>query len=173
MNSLPSETGQNARVQETHRFEPLVGRSNPAHDETPQRTVILTRGLPGSGKSTWARHAVAAAEGRIIRVNKDDLRAMLHDSRWSEANEVVVELIRDAAIVAALDVQRDVIVDDTNLSPRHFEHIAKLVAGRAAVGIQDFTHVPIEECIQRDKERSRSVGERVIREMFDRHLKEN
>ncbi len=140
------------------------------HNQTALR-VILTRGLPGSGKSTWARSQVAAQPGRIIRVNKDDIRAMLHDSRWSEANEVLVERVRDQTILAGLDHGCDVIVDDTNLAPRHFAHIATLVAGRAVISVHDFIDVPIEECIRRDRERDRSVGERVIREMFDRHLR--
>jgi predicted kinase len=175
MNPLHSETGQNAEVQHTPPSDAPGSRPEPNPDPDPhenrQLTVTLTRGLPGSGNSTWARRMVAEADGRIVRVNKDDLRAMLHDSRWSEANEVLVESIRDAAIIAALDRHRDVIVDDTNLSARHFEHLAKLVATRATIGVEDFTSVPIDECIRRDKERDRSVGERVIREMFDRHLK--
>ncbi len=134
-------------------------------------TVTLTRGLPGSGKSTWAKQRVAEHPGTTIRVNKDDIRAMLHDGRWSETNEVLVETVRDATILAGLDHACDVIVDDTNLAPRHLEHIIELVAARAIVCVHDFTHVPIDECVRRDSERDRSVGERVIREMSDRHLR--
>jgi predicted kinase len=131
--------------------------------------VTLTRGLPGSGKSTWAKQQVAENPETMVRVNKDDLRAMLHDSRWSEANEVLVEAARDALILAGLRHGCDVIVDDTNLADRHLEHITVLVAGLASVAVADFTHVPIDECIRRDKLRARSVGEQVIRDMAERH----
>lgn len=140
-------------------------------DNQPALRVILTRGLPGSGKSTWARAQVAARPGRIIRVNKDDIRAMLHDSRWSESNEVLVEQVRDQTIMAGLNHGCDVIVDDTNLATRHLEKITELVAGSAVVSVHDFFDVSIDECIRRDRERERSVGERVIREMHDRHLR--
>ena len=39
--------------------------------------VILTVGLPASGKSTWAKEQVSQNPGQYKRVNKDDLRAML------------------------------------------------------------------------------------------------
>jgi predicted kinase len=95
---------------------------------------------------------------------------MLHDSRWSEANEMLVERVRDHTILAGLDQGCDIIVDDTNLAPRHLEHITELVVDMAVVSVHDFFDVSIEECIRRDLERERSVGERVIREMFNRHL---
>jgi predicted kinase len=147
----------------------VTAPSNLATAHGRSRSVTLTRGLPGSGKSTWAKQQVAANPETMVRVNKDDLRAMLHDSRWSEANEVLVEAARDALILAALRHGCDVIVDDTNLADRHLEHITVLVAGLASVAVTDFTHVPIDECIRRDKLRSRSVGEQVIRDMAERH----
>ena len=41
------------------------------------KKVILTRGLPGSGKSTWAKQMLDEKPGHYKRINKDDLRAML------------------------------------------------------------------------------------------------
>ena len=35
--------------------------------------LIMTLGLPASGKSTWAKELVAKSGGQIKRVNKDDL----------------------------------------------------------------------------------------------------
>jgi predicted kinase len=132
--------------------------------------VILTKGLPGSGKSTWAKAQVEKYPDRFKRVNKDDLRGMLHDGKHTKANERIVEHARDVLILAFVEAGFDVIIDDTNLAPRHFDHISQLVAGNAKVAIQDFTDVPIGECIKRDLQRNRSVGERVIREMYARHL---
>ncbi|MFF3837957.1 AAA family ATPase [Streptomyces sp. NPDC001930] len=39
--------------------------------------VHVMTGLPASGKTTAARALQAAAEGRVRRVNLDDLRSML------------------------------------------------------------------------------------------------
>ncbi len=132
--------------------------------------VILTKGLPGSGKSTWAKAQVEKYPDRIKRVNKDDLRDMLHNGRHTKPNERVVARARDVLILTFVESGFDVIVDDTNLAPRHFEHISQLVRGIAKVKTQDFTDVPIAECIKRDLRRNRSVGEKVIREMYVRHL---
>ena len=39
--------------------------------------VIYLKGLPASGKSTWAKQYVQEYGGVFKRVNKDDLRAMI------------------------------------------------------------------------------------------------
>ena len=39
--------------------------------------IILTRGLPASGKTTWAREYVGEPTNKTINICKDDLRTML------------------------------------------------------------------------------------------------
>ena len=48
--------------------------------------LIMTKGLPASGKSTWAKQYLDDNPG-TKRVNKDDLRAMLDNGKWSKRNE--------------------------------------------------------------------------------------
>jgi predicted kinase len=131
--------------------------------------VILLKGLPASGKSTWAKEQVRRNPGRYKRVNKDELREMLDAGEFSEDNEKFVIKVRDRLILAGLESGKDVIVDDTNLNPAHEERIRRLVKGRAEVEVRAF-EVEVEEAIRRDRERARSVGEKVIREMHDRWL---
>lgn len=45
-------------------------------------TLTITRGLPGSGKSTWAKAWTAADPTCRARVNRDDLR--LNDAESGE-----------------------------------------------------------------------------------------
>lgn len=67
---------------------------------------MICRGLPASGKTTWAKKQVA--RGNWTRVNKDDLRAMLHGSGkegdWGfrSKSENMVLSIRDSIMVKAL-----------------------------------------------------------------------
>lgn len=129
----------------------------------------MLRGLPASGKSTWAKEQVRKHPGRYKRINKDDLRDMLDAGEWSDQNERFVLKARDRLILAALESGRDVIVDDTNLNPVHEREIRDLVKGRATVEVKSFD-VEVEEAIRRDHDRARSVGEAVIREMHDRWL---
>ena len=131
--------------------------------------VIILKGLPGSGKSTWARDLIAREPERYKRVNKDELRAMLDGGRWSETSERFIVRARDLLINAALQAGRSVIVDDTNLDPAHEARIRDLVAGRADIEIR-FFDVDLEECIQRDSQRPKPVGAAVIREMHARYL---
>jgi len=44
-------------------------------------TVTILKGLPGSGKTTWAKEQIAKSPGNYKRINKDDLREMLDNSR--------------------------------------------------------------------------------------------
>jgi predicted kinase len=135
------------------------------------KTLIMTFGLPASGKSTWAKEKMAEHSGAYVRLNKDDMRSMFHDGRYSRENEKFVLFIRDTAVVEALKSGKHVIVDDTNLAPVHQERLRQLARENgAAFEIQDFTNVSVEECIERDRKRSNYVGEAVIRNMYNQFL---
>ncbi|MEU4703375.1 AAA family ATPase [Nonomuraea dietziae] len=136
-------------------------------------TLIATRGLQGSGKSTWARAWVAEDIGGRARVNKDDLRAMVHDSiHITGVTEQRINTARDAAITSLLRAGLDVVCDDTNLPQRVIRDLATLAAKEGAgFEVRDFTGVPLEVCIERDAARPRPVGEKVIRATHDRFLK--
>jgi predicted kinase len=131
-------------------------------------TVTICKGLPASGKSTWAR-AQLASDPHTKRVNKDELRAMLDAGRHSKANERFVERLRDHIVLTAVDAGHNVIVDDTNLAPRHETHLRDLVKGKAVVVVKWF-EVELDEAIRRDLARPVSVGERVIRRMWNDHV---
>jgi len=137
------------------------------------KTVILTRGLPACGKTTWCKQLQAEYPGHYKHVSKDDLRAMLDDSKWSGGNEKMVIKARDILINLALDAGKHVLVDDTNLNDVHQTHIREMVKARgdATVETKDFTDVPLETCIERDLKRPNSVGEKVIRTMYNEWLR--
>lgn len=131
------------------------------------KKLYITKGLPASGKTTWAKE-LQIKDPNTVRVNKDDLRAMLHSSIHSKGRENFVLGVRDFIVRKALDEGHNVVVDDTNLNPIHetrLREIAKLAKGDVQVIIQDFTDVTIDICIQRDKMRPNSVGEEAIRRM--------
>lgn len=125
--------------------------------------LIMTRGLPGSGKTTWARNQ----EGFII-VTKDDIRDQLHIKDWNYDKEKEVLRRRDFLIAQALSKGKDVISCDTNFAPKH-EAALKQIARRykASFEVKSFLDVPLEECIRRDRGREYPVGEKVIRDMAE------
>jgi predicted kinase len=137
------------------------------------KRVILTRGLVASGKTSWCKQLQAKHPGQYKHISKDDLRAMLDDGKWSGSNEKMVLKARDLLINLALDAGKHVLIDDTNLNPLHEQHIRETVKARgdAEVEIKDFTDVPLEVCIERDLKRPNSVGEKVIRKMYNEWLR--
>lgn len=137
--------------------------------------LIATRGLPGSGKSTWANAEILKHEaGTWIRVNRDSLRDMLHAGRWKgNKTENFTKLVQREIVSAGLRDGKTVIVDDTNLSPKTIqllEILAEEYDWNLKLEIQDFTDVPLETCIKRDLQREKSVGEAVIRKMYREFL---
>lgn len=135
------------------------------------KKVILTKGLPGSGKSTWAKKVVDDNPGVYKRINRDDIRAMLDNGKWSANNEKFVVEVRNTLILLALSADKNVIIDDTNLDPKNEKGLRELVKGKANIIIKDFTDIPLETCIERDLKRFASVGEKVIKGMYDKYLK--
>jgi predicted kinase len=136
------------------------------------RKVIILKGLPASGKSTYAKDLVDRNPGQYKRINKDDLRAMLDNSYWSKGNEKFVLKARDWLIIEALKDGKSVLVDDTNLHPKHETIIKDLIKdynrhnnSNVAVEIKFFA-IDLEEAIKRDLKRLNSVGEKVIKEMY-------
>lgn len=131
--------------------------------------LIITRGLPGSGKTTWAK-----AQPHAVRVNRDELRRMMHGGHTGEGwAERQVSLAQRAQIDALLRAGVNVISDDTNLRGKTVRELAELalLAG-AEVTLEDFTWVPMEICIERDALRPESdqVGPEVIKRMHERYL---
>ena len=133
--------------------------------------LLITRGLPGSGKTTFARQL----QPRVVRVNRDDLRRMLHGRpTYTPRAERQVTLVQTAAVEGLLQAGADVVVDDTNLRSRTVRGWATLAARcGAAFEVHDFTDVPVDECVRRDAARDESVrvGEGAIRWMYDRYLR--
>lgn len=140
------------------------------------KKVIVMRGLPGSGKSTWAKQMVREHPNSYKRINRDELRLMLDDGYTSNGNEKFVRQVRDMLITKALTDGKHVIVDDTNLSDKSLTRIRQLVQefnkthnDEVTVEIKEM-EATVGECIARDAGRERQVGEQVIRKMHRQHM---
>lgn len=132
--------------------------------------VMFLKGLPASGKSTWAKEYLRN-NSNTRRVNKDELRAMLDDSVWSGDREKFILNIRDTIIKEALAQGLDVIVDDTNLAPKHEARIRSIIPkGTEFVVVDDFLSVPLSECIKRDAQRDTKVTYKVIKSMYNQFI---
>jgi len=148
-----------------------------------KQTILVLKGLPGSGKSTWAKDFVAKSNGKAKRINKDDLRAMLDNNVYSKPNENTVLAARDVLVDTFLaNGIETIIIDDTNFEPKHFERMMeikdlqrykredKYLTTDIGVEYKEFLDVSLDECIYRDSKRANPVGEKVIRDMYSRYI---
>ena len=129
--------------------------------------LIITRGLPASGKTTWARAWVAENRANRVRVNRDDLRQMLDEGVFvPDVTETRILITRDAMIRAALASGLSVVADDTNIPAATVESLAAL-AGECGADfeVMSFTDVTESVCAARDaaREPAARVGADVIR----------
>lgn len=135
-----------------------------------KQKILFLRGLPGSGKSTFAvLHCAKFINYK--RINKDSIREFMGNPPFSQKFERLVLDIQRKAGNYLLDAGFSIIIDDTNFSQKHYNYWNKIASER---GI-DFTlkefDTPLEECIQRDKNREKSVGKTVIMNMYEKYLK--
>lgn len=131
-------------------------------------TIYFLKGLPASGKSTWAA-SFMSAHPNIVRINKDLIRGMLSAKDFDRAENVTKEISRSSGTYA-LRGGFDVIVDDTNLASKNL-NFWKALAGQHKYGlIEVFFDTPVDECIERDSKRTDSVGSAIISSMYNTFL---
>lgn len=142
--------------------------------------LIICRGLPASGKSTFAKAWVLEDPEHRVRVNRDDIRRML-GPYWIPSREDLVTDLEKMSTIKALSRKYSVIIDATNFRSHWLDavNLAEMFPDKTWFGLQvqvvikDFTDVSIETCIERDNLRSKEeqVGEEVIRNMYNKYLK--
>ncbi len=132
--------------------------------------VIVTVGIPASGKSTWAKKQVADEPEKWKRTNRDDLRAMMDCSHWTASNEKMVIRVRDFILVQSLKSEKNVIIDDTNLKRKNFDDICSIVKDmdKDVIVMEKFFDVELDEAIERDSKRTGTshVGADVVKKMW-------
>lgn len=119
----------------------------------PVRTrLVILRGLPASGKTTWAHAWVAEDRVSRARVNRDELRLMLHGPErfYSPETEVSVKQARNGIIHGMLATGVSVVVDETNLRESDVEDLAMIGTSYDARVEIEVMAASVEECIARD-----------------------
>lgn len=145
--------------------------------------VQVLAGISASGKSTYAKSLVET-QG-YIRLNRDDFRKSLINTTlkeyWlgpKEYRNIIENLVTEmlnSALTASMQAGHNIVVDNTHLHARYISDILKVC--KANCGPDGFEYlvkrfdVPVETCIDRDKNREDSVGEQVIRHQLDQFKK--
>lgn len=137
-----------------------------------EKKIVLTRGIPASWKSTWAKNEVAT--NWAVRFNKDDIRngSILpwNNYVFTKENERKISDYERACVEEAMNKwEKYIIVDNTHLKKWN-KHVRFYISLAEKYGykfeIKDF-YVSREEAILRDELRSNPVWVDVIDKMIE------
>ena len=134
-------------------------------------TLTIYRGLPASGKSTIAAQWLAEDPNNRIEINRDNTRNLIGISGriGTPEQEELVTKINNTILEDAFSSHKDIVISDTNLRAKNVkEFIKKAKTADYDVKIKDFNNIDIEELIRRDSLRDNGVGEKVLRDMWNR-----
>jgi predicted kinase len=139
--------------------------------------IMVTRGLPGSGKSTWADHFCKVSK-RSLKIERDEMRLLLFKQlgKLEQEQEEEVTRVQESLIRSHLAAGLTVVISDTNLPDRSVKRWLKLGHELGIpVLVEDFRHIPLEEVLKNNAARNqwsgKQVPEEVIRDMHKRFIK--
>ena len=168
--TLPSPGGPTGEAAEAEApsevSEPAVTAPPPVQSSAATKSkgaVVLSIGLPGSGKSTWfKRH-------NILPLSSDMVRILLFDDVTEQRyQDLVFSTLRSMLRARLLAKQAWNYVDATNLSPHERRSWVKLAHDFGYEAHAVFFDVPAEVCMERNRRRDRNVPEDVMRRMANK-----
>ena len=125
--------------------------------------VVLTIGLPGSGKTTWFKRR------GVTPLSSDLLRSLLFDDiaeqRWQGLVFSTLRSLLRARLIAKMPWNY---VDATNLSPHERRQWIKMAKSFGYDVQAVFFDVPLEICMERNSRRERTVSDDVMKKMAER-----
>ncbi len=131
--------------------------------KSPRGYVVLTIGLPGSGKTTWYKRR------GVTPLSSDLLRNILFDDITEQRYQGLVfstlrSLLR-ARLIAKMPWNY---VDATNLSPHERRQWIKMAKSFGYEVQAVFFDVPLAVCLERNSKRERVVTDEVMQKMAER-----
>jgi predicted kinase len=152
---------------ETQPEMPARLTSAPAKGElaaqAPKGFVVLAIGLPGSGKTTWfGRRGVTPLSSDLLRnILFDDVE----EQRYQGLVFSTLRSLLRARLIARMPMNY---VDATNLSTHERRQWIKMAKSFGYEVQAVFFDVPLEVCLDRNRQRDRSVSEDVMRKMAEK-----
>lgn len=133
------------------------------------KELVLMMGVPGSGKSTYARNTLKHGD---IYVSRDEIRySMLtdEDDYFAKENEVIKTFIQyiDEALIDT-QYQGKVYADATHLSPKSRAQVLNQLKNKNKVSVI-YLDIPLNVILKRNAQREGRalVPENVVRRMYN------
>jgi predicted kinase len=151
-------------IVETQPESPSAVPPEPPTAARPSRGfVVLTIGLPGSGKTTWFKRR------GVTPLSSDLLRTILFDDITEQRYQGLVfstlrSLLR-ARLIAKMPWNY---VDATNLSPHERRQWIKMAKSFGYEVQAVFFDVPFDVCMERNRRRERTVSDETMHKMAER-----
>lgn len=139
--------------------------------------LIITVGIGGSGKSTWAHEKWLTDPSKYVIVNRDKIRELLfgftedsmsnyYSMKGISGFEKQVTRYEDTLIHDGLNHGKDVIVDATHLTRKYLERFKFWNVPTEVVVFE----IALDRALSRDFSRTRMVGEEIIRKQYNRFI---
>ena len=122
--------------------------------------LILLVGIPGSGKTTYAKEYTRIYD-KTIHISSDSIRAELYGDESIQGDPAEVFSLMQKRAVDALKSGNSVLYDATNMTRKDRSGIVAVCPRHAQVEAH-IIWAPIETCVERDANRDRIVGRVVI-----------
>jgi predicted kinase len=139
------------------------GEQQPVSAKEPRGYVVLTIGLPGSGKTTWFKRRA------VTPLSSDLLRSLLFDDITEQRYQGLVfstlrSLLR-ARLIAKMPWNY---VDATNLSAHERKQWIRMAKSFGYEVHAVFFDVPLSVCLERNSKRDRQVTDEVMHKMAEK-----
>lgn len=125
-------------------------------------------GLPGSGKSSFARNVLSVCPGAVIH-SSDEIRRELLGSENDQTQQALVFDTLHKRVFSDLRMGKNVVYDATNINYKQRKQFIDRVRALHIPDLQVvcvFMAAPYERCLQQNHERERSVPDNVITRMY-------
>lgn len=125
--------------------------------------LILTHGLPGSGKSSLAEELRGLYPGRIWVAERDELRAAMlpadyHSRGHDNASERIIDRAQDQLIREALARGEVAVVSDTNLTEIRIRRLVTIARSFGARIAHVHFDISVAEAKRRNEARAAAGG---------------
>lgn len=130
--------------------------------------IIISVGVSASGKSTWATNFVES-NPNYVKIGRDDFRYSLKNVGFCDNKiETMISTLMFNTIDVCLKNKLNVIIDNTNLKLSYINEFINHYKYKVDIEFKRFD-ITLEEAIERDKNRTRTVGKKVIENQYKQY----